>query len=260
MTSDIKSGTQGFDAPGGGSHRRGPEDGFGLLHGRGDGHALPGRSGRQGQQGLSRENELELEKLRLAWKGEAGPKQERGGPGEAMFSWRRQEEDGALQGSPDWARLIDEFPLIAQYTPATSLTALFEPPPATVAGPRHPLSENVEQIVNSLLNRMELNPLEKMHVPRANFELALDKSLFGISGINLSMTAGSLSVLLVGVTDPANPALAAAGQQLVRDLQRNTGVRSVRLHACGEDAVAGLTEPDGNALPLVHRKDMHQHG
>src|SRR5690606_22077963 len=124
--------------------------------------------------------------------------------------------------------------------------------------PRHPIAENAEEIMQSLLNRLELDPLEKQ-VPRASFELALDKSVFGISGINVAMTAGSLTVLLVGVKNPADPALASAGQQLVRDLQKTTGVRSVRLHARAEEEEENPsreTDEDLQPRTVIRRNEL----
>lgn len=253
MTTQIRHDTRGLGTGSGRSRGR-EED----LHGRGDGPVLSGQSGKQGKQfSLSRENQQELEKLRLAWAGGGGPSQEVGRSQAEAFRWQHEAHDrDPARLETDWLHQVEECQLIAQYSPMNSLTALFEPA-AAPSGPRHPLAENAEDIVRSLMDRLELNPLEKQ-APRSSFELALDKSMFGISGIKISMTAGSLTVLLDGVADPAHAGLAAAGQQLVRDLQKNTGVRSVRLFARSEEADgrSGDRSEETQPATIVRRNEL----
>lgn len=129
----------------------------------------------------------------------------------------------------DWTASLDSLPVIAESSTHYTLHSLFQA--TTVQSPpnTHPVAGQAEEIIRRLIDRTELAPTEKLSAVKSNLHLSLDRSVYGISGVGLAIRDGSVSVVLMGVADPGNAGLVAAGQMLVRELQKHFPNDSIRI-------------------------------
>ncbi len=156
-----------------------------------------------------------------------------------------------------WLDELAMLPVIAQSGPV-GLTQ-FQPVAGTepMQG-QHPVVTQAEQIVRKLVERAELGPLPSMK-EMSNVHLSLDRGIFGLSGVGLSVSEGSVAVVLMGVQNPGSEALAAAGQVLVRELQKHFPSRPIRILAREDDRESGeissiQSEVEAPILGLAQRE------
>ncbi len=154
---------------------------------------------------------------------------------------RKETEPGDPAGELAWLAGLESLPVIAQSAPG--LTSLFQSgAPVQGVQQTHPLVDQAGAIVQKMVERAEFGSLPSMK-EMSGFHLALDRSVYGIHGVGLTVTQGAVAVVLMGVQAPDAEALAAAGQVLVRELQRYFPNRPIRILAKEDERTA--TESGG---------------
>src|SRR5690606_17078574 len=115
------------------------------------------------------------------------------------------------------------------------VTSLFQSAPVQITPQvQMPGTRQVDDILIKLVERAELNSYQ---APKeiGNLQISLDRGTYGISGVGMSVTEGTVAVVLFGIQNPASEQLAAAGQVLVRELQKYYPNRNIRVLAKDED-------------------------
>lgn len=175
---------------------------------------------------------------------------------EGIRSAWEQAGNGGGDNAPlaDGQKSFDRLPVIAE-----SVNPFRLPAPSIASAAASPTipTEKVDQIVDILVNRLETVTVGRL--PGGNFHLLLDRASFGVSGVSLSISPGTVAVVLEG--NFRSEALAPAAQTLVRRLQTHFPNRNIRVLAKSDSESAEQTEaaPENAAGPAT-RVTMTQSG